>query len=410
MVKAREEAAMEQRRTSEEARTALPLPLTNPETVQKPSGECSRTWEGQPQKKAAWRTRTYSGPHLTDVLSTLLSDHWERMRSATDPIDAFVAGEAAIRRRAREEEQARGTEAPDTAGTSENPITLVSPTGTPAPGMHPGSPWVEYKGGRSSILLSDEEGRQQEARYMRFDVVEQEPVITGTMGQGHPQNSASLFATPCYDVPPAPRRRRPPVLPHPHQNAQRPRGGGKTTGRLQRPRGSISRRGRGAKLAKVRARRTHLENAALAFSRAWAALEGETADAEGERDQSYGRLGAAKVRSRVKELWHTAIVRPQDGGISHEAHDFWEGFIIKEIYRAQEGPEDGSPGVSPRPGVFGGFCQWCSWGGHGSDECTDPHFHCTRGRGCIVPREHPNWETRHRCMASPEWEGNRRTN
>ena len=35
---------------------------------------------------------------------------------------------------------------------------------------------------------------------MRFDIVEQEPVITGTMGQGHPQSSTPFFATPCYDV------------------------------------------------------------------------------------------------------------------------------------------------------------------------------------------------------------------
>jgi hypothetical protein len=164
------------------------------------------------------------------------------------------------------------------------------------------------------------------------------------------------------------------------------------------------------KLAKVRARRTHLENAALAFSRAWAELEGrrqtqrerETramVDSEQQRYAPESRSSGTRPSCALKT--EGSVTKPTTSG---------RAFIIKEIYRAQEGPADGSPGVSPRPGVFGGFCQWCSWGGHGSDECTDPHFHCTRGRGCIVPPEHPNWETRHRCMASPEWEGNRRTN
>jgi hypothetical protein len=193
----------------------------------------------------------------------------------------------------------------------------------PAPGMHPGSPWVEYKGGRSSILLSDEEGRQRKAQYMHFDVVEQEPVITGTMGQGRPQSSASFYATPCYDV-------FPQLLDEDdHQYfrtlTKMPRD--LVEGARQLDDYSVHAEVYHAemaerKLAKVRGRRVHLENAALAFSRAWAKLEGETADVEGERDQSYRRLGAAKVRSRVKELWHTAIVRPQDGGVSHETHDF----------------------------------------------------------------------------------------
>jgi hypothetical protein len=112
--------------TGEEVRTALTLPQNRPRAI----SEMLEDMGGAAAEEVARRTRTYSGPHLTDVLSTLLSEHWERMRGTRDPIDAFIAGEAAIRRRAREEERARGTEAPDTAGTSGNPILLISPTGT----------------------------------------------------------------------------------------------------------------------------------------------------------------------------------------------------------------------------------------------------------------------------------------
>ena len=39
-----------------------------------------------------------------------------------------------------------------------------------------------------------------QAEYLRFNIVADEPTITGTMGRGLPHYSAPLFAAPCYDI------------------------------------------------------------------------------------------------------------------------------------------------------------------------------------------------------------------
>jgi hypothetical protein len=213
---------------SEEARTALPLPRSRPEAIRSMFEEMG----GAAAEEAAWRTRTYSGPHLTDVLSTLLSDHWERMRNATDPIDAFVAGEAAIRRRAREEERTRGTEAPDTAGTSGTPSRSSPPLArllqecTQAP--HGWSTRGEGAASSSATRRDDNKKRATCA-----STLSNKSRSSPAPWAKDAHKTAPLLRHPLLRrLPPAHRRGRPPLLPHPHQVAPRPCRGGKTAGRL----------------------------------------------------------------------------------------------------------------------------------------------------------------------------------
>jgi len=40
----------------------------------------------------------------------------------------------------------------------------------------------------------------KQAKYLCFDIVDDEPTIASTMGQGLPHHTGPLYATPCYDV------------------------------------------------------------------------------------------------------------------------------------------------------------------------------------------------------------------
>jgi len=40
----------------------------------------------------------------------------------------------------------------------------------------------------------------KQAEYLHFDIVDDKPTITGTMGRGLPHHTGPLYATPCYDV------------------------------------------------------------------------------------------------------------------------------------------------------------------------------------------------------------------
>src|SRR6201985_1918219 len=159
------------------------------------------------------------------------------------------------------------------------------------------------------------------------------------------------------------------------------------------------------RLERLAEHRKHLEAATSAFARVWECLEGETIDAEARHDESYRHLAAARVRTRVRALWTTAILAGDDE--RGEEQNFAEAFITRQILRGagERELQGGSGSMQPCRGILGEYCRWCSWGGHASDQCDDPHFHCTPSGGCVVPHSHQNWSTRHRCMAAPEWAG-----
>jgi len=128
-----------------------------------------------------------------------LEEAWSREeRQAIAPI---TEAETVRRIQEREEREAGEEVSPveGNPGTSDNPFIVDTPSGMPAiPVNHPGEPWIQYCGGWTDMEIQEPGEEPKQAEYLRFDIVDDKPTITGTMGRGLPHHTGPLYAAPCY--------------------------------------------------------------------------------------------------------------------------------------------------------------------------------------------------------------------
>jgi len=75
-------------------------------------------------------------------------------------------------------------------------LTLSPHTGDPQVGDHPGPPWQLEGHARMSMDMQDQVGRWTPAKYVRCDVVNNEPIVYSTMGVDHLEFGEPLKASP----------------------------------------------------------------------------------------------------------------------------------------------------------------------------------------------------------------------
>jgi len=66
---------------------------------------------------------------------------------------------------------------------SDSPFIVDTPSGMPAvPSNHPREPWIQCRGRQTDMEIQEPGEEPKQAKYLRFDIVDDEPTITSTMG------------------------------------------------------------------------------------------------------------------------------------------------------------------------------------------------------------------------------------
>ena len=248
-----------------------------------------------------------------------------------------------------------------------------------------------------------------QAEYLRFDIVADEPTITGTMGQGLPHYSTPLFAAPCYDVFKMPVDEEDTLAFGLEEYFSQ--------GLIELA-GLLNDYGVTSEvyhfqsvewhLRSLKDRQRRLQFTIAAVTRARESLK---EDIEVQRERKEGaqqRLVATKVCSRIYE--HTLAAMGDHSQKNDEQNPWWDSLCATWSLRAEPGGVEIPAEVYMQDDSIclrgEARCIWCGEQ-HNKEHCGDPHFRCTCQRGCDVPSTHVFYATLHRCPASAEWEGHR---
>jgi len=220
--------------------------------------------------------------------------------------------------------------------------------------------------------------------------MDDEPMITGTMGRGLPHHTGPLYAAPCYDV----------FREHSDDGDLTPFGLDKYLGReLVESAGLLNDYGVAGEIYQFQSADQQLKSlhschrglqlSLAAARRAEELIEEDITIQEGRKQGAEEQLVRAKVRSRIRQQMHAV-----DSDHSHrndKQNPHWD----KPEHRVTTGQLEEIYVQNDSTCLCGEVeCRWCR-DQHDKEHCGDPHFRCTRQGGCNVPSTHVFYATLH---------------
>jgi len=230
----------------------------------------------------------------------------------------------------------------------------------------PSQTWKENGYGNVHVTRQGHDGQQEWAKYIRFETMEGEPMVYGIMDNDETIHEEPLRAAPCYDTFPFPT-----PIEGSYQNFLNAHNFNQTAIK------EVEALGDCGILAEVyQYKRYELEETSI------------------RHEEVQERL-ALDMKKRWRLIQRRVLEAKKHEVIQKLKEAKVQGCLLEQRYRKEERIDRRPEPIKKErrsiavQTVKTHMCQYCGKTGHGSVVCPQPHFHCTKLRGCQVEDTHP---------------------